>query len=165
MARLPWTHVGRVRLIKATLGGQPTRDDAHTTFASASLLQHRLIVLAQPASDVFAHVKGGHSPKSPRARACPAPGPAHTATPENRSSPLSPGVPKQNAGACDHSRQSASRHRQALSDQDRPCPPRVPVNAVARPFRSNCADWVGSAGSTTPHRGSQPPIRSAGRAQ
>ena len=45
-----------------TLGRQPAQDDAYTTFAGASLLQHGLIVLAYPSSDLLTHMPGGVIP-------------------------------------------------------------------------------------------------------
>ena len=65
-------------------GGQPAGNDAHACFAGLSFLQHGPIVLAQPGFNLLAHMKGGHYPKSARARVCPALETACTATLENQ---------------------------------------------------------------------------------
>ena len=67
-----------------TLGRQPARDDAYTTFASVSLLQHRLIVLTQPGSDLLTHpVWDALSPHQHEHLLALRLDPAHQATAEN----------------------------------------------------------------------------------
>ena len=67
-----------------TLGRQPAWDDAYTTFASASLLQHRLIVLTQPDSDLLTHpVWDALSPHQHEHLLALRLDPAHQATAEN----------------------------------------------------------------------------------
>jgi hypothetical protein len=54
-ARGPGQDDGSMRLIKAALGRQKAPDDAHATFASASLSLHCLIMLTQPDFDLLTH--------------------------------------------------------------------------------------------------------------
>jgi hypothetical protein len=42
-----------------TLGGEPARDDVHARFPRLSVLQHGVLMLAQPGSDLLTHVPGG----------------------------------------------------------------------------------------------------------
>jgi len=143
------------------LGGQKASDNAHACFASAGFLPHRLIVRSQPGSDLLTHVPGSVIPNQDKDLLV-----------------LSLNLftqPLQKIGgylADWTSGDEAQVHATAGSFKHPITSERFGIriglihrkfeaSAVARPVHSSYAGWVGSLGSTTPHRGSQPPIRSA----
>src|SRR5260370_41608993 len=143
------------------LGGQPAWDNAHACFASAGFLPQRLIVRSQPGSDLLTHVPGSVIPNQDKD--------VLVFSLSLFSQPL------QTIGgylADWTSGDEAQVHATAGSFKHPITSERFGIriglihrkleaSAVARPVHSSYAGWVGSLGSTTPHRGSQPPIPNA----